>query len=156
MRTSNTSQYYSTMEKFPMLLRKSHGIILHYLESQLQKCTLGVPYWLSGLRIWHSHFCGSGCCCGTGLITGPRTSTCYEGGQKTKTKKKNGFLLVFLLSWSHSPLSFTLAPGDCLSHRPPAHKSLSWVLHGGPRMRWLQMNKNRVFSNGLEVHFLQD
>ena len=41
-----------------------------------------IPWWHSGLRIWHCH------CCGAGLIPGPGTSTCHGLGQK-QTKKKS-------------------------------------------------------------------
>ena len=34
----------------------------------------GVPWWLSGLRTWHYHCCGSGCCCGVGSFPGLGTS----------------------------------------------------------------------------------
>ena len=42
------------------------------------KNALGVPWWLSGLRIWHGH------CCGVCLIPGPGTSACRGSGQKNK------------------------------------------------------------------------
>ena len=35
--------------------------------------TLGVPWWLSGLRIWHWHCCGLRCSLDLGLIYSPRT-----------------------------------------------------------------------------------
>ena len=44
--------------------------------------TLGVPRWLSGLRIWHCHCCGLGHCCGSGLIPGLETSACHGSVQK--------------------------------------------------------------------------
>ena len=43
--------------------------------------------------IWHCHYCGSGCCCGTGSIHGPRTSVCCRNGKKKKKKKKKGLLM---------------------------------------------------------------
>ena len=39
---------------------------------------IGVPWWLSGLRIQHGHCRGSSCCCGAGLIPGLGTSACRE------------------------------------------------------------------------------
>ena len=40
--------------------------------------------WCSELKIRHGHCSSSGCCCGTGLILGPGTSTCH--GKKKKKK----------------------------------------------------------------------
>ena len=40
----------------------------------------GVPWWLSGWRIW--------CCYGTGLLPGPRTFTCHRCSPKRKKKRK--------------------------------------------------------------------
>ena len=37
-----------------------------------------VLLWLSGLRIWHCHCCGSDYSCGMGLIPGPGTSPCHR------------------------------------------------------------------------------
>ena len=47
----------------------------------------GVPWWLSGLRIWCCHCCGSSCCCGTGLIPGLETYTCHRHSYKRKKKR---------------------------------------------------------------------
>ena len=44
----------------------------------------GVPWWLSGLRIWPSHCCGLGCCFGTGSVPEPRTSG--FSGQRQKNR----------------------------------------------------------------------
>ena len=55
-----------------------------------KKHSLGVPLVCSGLRIWLC-YC-SGRCCDTGLIPGPRTSTCGRHSEKNKkqtNKKKN-------------------------------------------------------------------
>jgi len=43
---------------------------------------LRVPWWLSGLRTWHCHRCGSGPCCGVGSILGLRISACPKSGHK--------------------------------------------------------------------------
>ena len=48
---------------------------------------LGVPWYLSGLRTWHCHCCGSGCCCGADLIPGMEISACPGGGQKNKNER---------------------------------------------------------------------
>uniref|UniRef100_A0A8D1NRS6 Epidermal growth factor receptor pathway substrate 15 n=1 Tax=Sus scrofa TaxID=9823 RepID=A0A8D1NRS6_PIG len=50
------------------------------------KTKLGVPWWLSRLRIWHCHCGGSSHCCGVGLIPGPGTSACLGHGQKKGTE----------------------------------------------------------------------
>ena len=49
---------------------------------------IGVPLWLSGLRIQHCHCSGSGHSSGAGLIPGPGTSTCHGHSQKPKSKQK--------------------------------------------------------------------
>ena len=45
---------------------------------------LELPSWLSGLRIQHSHCCGSGYSCGSGSIPSPGTSACHKCDQKSK------------------------------------------------------------------------
>ena len=51
------------------------------LLSVINKTLLGVPWWLSGLRIWHCH------CCGPGLMPGPGPSPCHQCGQKEKQNR---------------------------------------------------------------------
>ena len=41
-----------------------------------------IPWWLSGFRIGCCHRCGSGHCCGMGLIPGPGNAACCGSGQK--------------------------------------------------------------------------
>ena len=53
---------------------------------RVKKCLQGVPWWLSVLRVWHCHCCGSGHCCGESWIPGPGTSSCHRCGQKKKKK----------------------------------------------------------------------
>ena len=48
----------------------------------LKNSAAGVPWWWSGLRIRHCHCSSLGCCCGTGLIPGPRIYTCCRSRQK--------------------------------------------------------------------------
>ena len=43
---------------------------------------IGVPLWLSGLRIPHCHCCCSGYSCVTGSVPGLGTSTCWRHSQK--------------------------------------------------------------------------
>ena len=52
------------------------------LNNKKKKTLLGVPWWLSGIRTWCCNCSSSGHPCGTGAITGPGTSTCFERGQK--------------------------------------------------------------------------
>ena len=47
---------------------------------------LGLPLWLSGLRIWSCHCSSSDCCCATGSIPGGGTSE-YNGCVKKKKKE---------------------------------------------------------------------
>ena len=42
---------------------------------------MGVPWWLRGLRIWHCHYCGLGCCCDVSSIPGLGNSTCHRCGK---------------------------------------------------------------------------
>ena len=44
--------------------------------THLKLTIMGVPWWCSGLRIWHRH------CCGAGTIPGPGTSTFHGYSQK--------------------------------------------------------------------------
>ena len=48
----------------------------------------GVPWGLSGLRIWHCHCCSSGYNCGTGSVLDLGNSACCWHGQEKKKKKK--------------------------------------------------------------------
>ena len=49
----------------------------------IMKYNSGVPWWLSGLRIWHCH------CCGSGSIPGQGTSSCLRCGKKKEKRKRN-------------------------------------------------------------------
>lgn len=51
-------------------------------ENALKMMTLGVPWWLSGFRLWHCH--GLGNCCGVGLIPGLGIFTWCKRGLPTK------------------------------------------------------------------------
>ena len=61
------------------------------------KC-IGVPWWLSALRIWHCHCCGSGYSCGAGSIPGPGTFTCCGNGKKRikYINKRNNYVIRIL------------------------------------------------------------
>ena len=48
----------------------------------LKNLQIGVPQWLSGLRTWYCH------CCGTGSISSPGTSACHGRGWKQKDVDK--------------------------------------------------------------------
>ena len=47
-----------------------------------RKLSIEVPWWLSRLRTWRCHCCGSGYCCGTGLI--PNQELPPAGGMAKK------------------------------------------------------------------------
>ena len=54
----------------------------------------GVPWWLSGLRIWHGHYCGEGSSCGEVSSCGEGSTLAWEipnamdAAKKKKEKKK--------------------------------------------------------------------
>ena len=57
----------------------------------LKKLKRGIPWWLSGLRIWHCP------CCGTDLIFGPGNSACHSHSTPNhpREKKKNTLKIEF-------------------------------------------------------------
>ena len=57
----------------------------HYSHVPLRHPFLEFP---GGLRVWHGHCHGSGCCSGMGAIPGLGISTCLRSGQKQKQKQK--------------------------------------------------------------------
>ena len=58
---------------------------------------LEVPWWLSGLRIWHYHCCGLGHYCGAGLIPGPKNFPMpWAQPKKKKLQNFGGFSPVNL------------------------------------------------------------
>ena len=61
---------------------------MYGLES-FEKEAWGVSWLLSGLRVQHCHYCGSGPYCGMGSIPGPGTPTYHRCGKKKKKKKKD-------------------------------------------------------------------
>ena len=65
--------------------------VIHFifmvLGSKICEAFLGVTSWLSMLRIWWCHCCGSGYSCDANLIPVPGISTCHGCGQKYKIKK---------------------------------------------------------------------
>ena len=55
----------------------------HRGQCRLIKSVMGVPWWLSRLKIQHCHCCSSGYICSMGSIPGSQTSTnCWCGGKK--------------------------------------------------------------------------
>ena len=50
---------------------------------------IGVPWWLSRLRIWHCHCCDSRHCCGLSLTPGPGNFSMLRERPKTKKKTQN-------------------------------------------------------------------
>ena len=65
------------------------------LLMKIKKCVFGVLLWLTGLRIWHCHCNGEGCCCAEGSIHGPGTLTCHWCGKK---KERNASSYTFHVS----------------------------------------------------------
>lgn len=57
-------------------------------DGRMKKCDLGVPLWLSGLRICFCHCSGLGHRYSVGSIPGPGTSTCRGYSQKKKKEKE--------------------------------------------------------------------
>ena len=78
----------------------------------VKKLFKGVPLWHSGLRIWHWHCCGSGCCCGTSLIPGPRTSMCHRYGQEKKKKNCLTYLIFKNICYVPKHISQNFFPYD--------------------------------------------
>ena len=57
-------------------------------KQKLKRERLGVPMWLSRLRIPCCHYSGSGHRCGKSLILGLGTSTCLWCGQKRERERE--------------------------------------------------------------------
>ena len=75
-------------------------------------------WWFGGLRTWHWHCCGSGCCCGAGSIPNPGTAGTpwaqpkqtwgikgekYSGNNILQTREPQGALLAFSVCTSWEP-----------------------------------------------------
>ena len=73
-------------------LSDSEEVILLWGNALLLKKSIGVPWGLSRLTIWHCHCSGSGYSCGTCLIPGPGTSA--YGSQKSTELQYSLFLAV--------------------------------------------------------------
>ena len=63
----------------------------------------GVPWWLSRLRIWRCHCCGSSYCCCEGLTPDPRTSACLGCDQKNREREWFCPFILFLNRHSLPP-----------------------------------------------------
>ena len=70
-------------------------------KGTIQNIGIGVPWWLSRLRIWHCHCCGSGCCCGVGLIPDLGTFSCHRCSWN---QKQNVSIDVSSEGWVTDPL----------------------------------------------------
>ena len=77
----------------------------------------GVHFWCSRLRIWPYHCNSLRCSCGTGSFPGPRTSTCYGGGQKNKRK--------YYSCWVYMPVT---SCGKRLTH-PDSESEEKFSIH---------------------------
>ena len=62
-------------------LQKAQALRSRYCQLLVDNALPGVPWWLSGLRIWHCH------CCGAALIPGSGTS--HVVGAFTPPQKKS-------------------------------------------------------------------
>ena len=71
-----------------------------YVSSHLilKKMLSGVPWWLSRLSIWHYHYCGSGHCCGSCLISLAQELPHATGLTKKLTNKNTPTQLEKMLS----------------------------------------------------------
>ena len=99
------------------------------------KFSVGVPWWLSGLRIWHCHCCGSGYCCGSGSVPGLGISAgcgysppptpeihCSEISVLLLSFKSGNYCPVgssFWVSWLFPVISF-IQQKWCRSEKPEA------------------------------------
>ena len=94
----------------------SHDGLISSSHTLKNKALRGVLCWPSGLRSWHSHCSGSGCCCGVGLIPGLRISACSGPGQKNKESFSKiiyscGIVINFVLQQSsRHGLAYTFIP----------------------------------------------
>ena len=78
----NKSEYFYNLgmeNAFPNLTLKINTIRKILMNLIVLKIK-SIPWWPSGLRIWHCHCCGLGHCYGTSSIPGPGTSTFYRNG----------------------------------------------------------------------------
>ena len=84
----------------------------------VSKTPSGVPHWLSRLRIWHCHCCGSGHCCGARLIPSQGTSTCpCQGQNNNNPSEQNKGCLGRVTSGSEEPLAPFARPSTKLGIR---------------------------------------
>ena len=88
-----------------------HGCV-HQTRGSSKFLVQGIPRWLSGLRSWQCHCCGSGYGCGAASIPGQGTSA-YLGHSQNKQTKKTFLIQEFL--WRSV---------CCLPH-PPSQSSVS-------------------------------
>ena len=69
------------------------------------RINIGIPWWHSGLRIWHYQSCGMGDSCGAASVPGPGISTCYTHSQRGENmisvirENTNLHLSSFLKPW---------------------------------------------------------
>ena len=81
--SSNTDNTEHRKRTSPSLLVSVfYSYVTNYTWNEsLKTAFLGVSRWCSGLRIWHYCCWSLDCCCGTGLIPGPGTTTYCGHGQ---------------------------------------------------------------------------
>ena len=86
--------YINRYKQKPNILANKNALPLPWVNSY------GVLMWLSGLRIWFSLCCDLDHCCGSGLISGPETSTCHGRGRKEENSYTPLISLVVIFHFS--------------------------------------------------------
>ena len=66
-------------------------------KNKIKKQTQGVPLWCRGLRTWHFHCGGLGCCCSTGLGAGLGTSMCCRHRQNKQKQIHYNWNSIYIL-----------------------------------------------------------
>ena len=95
------------------------------------KQSQGVPWWLSGLRLWCCHCCSSGYYCGVGLSPCPGTSACHGHGQKKPQSQMKHI--------------YGLRPLGCQTKIFPGHLTKKHFIHEAPTNIQLSL-RNRVWG----------
>ena len=103
------------------------------------KARQGVPWWGSGLRIWHCHSSGSSHYCGAGAVPAPRTPI----GHKKKKKKKARTLLP---SSNPSVVNYRSNKSDS-SVNPMVNLSLRIASGSKSHFSWFQVKHHSHFCS---------
>ena len=111
----------------------------------------GVPWWLSGLRTRHCHYCGSGYCSGIGLIPSLETSRMPWVWPKNKKKKEEEMTLRWR-SWSymaHKAMWWAQVPKKAKTKSPfwECHKAVwggQMLTHSPMPCTWKGITKKKL------------